>query len=555
MAAIASQRASNYGIQLEQNHGNITANFVQSQSLLNQECLRDLRTTNPYDDKNRIQATNGGLLKDSYRWILENGQFKQWQNDQGTLLWIRGDPGKGKTMLLCGIIDEMTSAAEEDTSISFFFCQATDPRINTATAVLRGLIYYLVLKKPALLSHVRAKHEQSGKRLFDDINSWNALTDILTDILNELTCTYLLIDALDECTTGLASLIDFIVRQSAASQCVKWVVTSRNWPEICEPLRVATEVTPISLELNETSVSEAVKCFIQHKVDQLAVLKKYNDETRHEISQYLLSYSQDTFLWVSLVCHELGRTPRWRALERVKGLPPGLNALYGRMMEQVQKSDDAELCKQMLATMSIVYRPITLDELQSCVELPQVFTGDFEAIAEIIALCGSFLALQKDTNAIVFVHQSAKDFLLKTAFSQVFPRGLEAEHHNIFLLCFKAMENTLRRDIFDIKLPSLSIQAVQTPTPSPLAPADRTIIASGDFEENGRIDKFLRHMYLYWLEALSLLGTISEGIFAILELDALLLRMNRSAEVIRRAHDALRFVQYFKHAIESLLAA
>jgi hypothetical protein len=30
-------------------------------------------------------------------------------------------------------------------------------------------------------------------------------------------------------------------------------------------------------------------------------------------------------------------------------------------------------------------------------------------------------------------------------------------------------------------------------------------------------------MYLYWLEALSLLGTISEGIFAILELDALLL--------------------------------
>jgi hypothetical protein len=33
MAAIASQRASNYGIQLEQNHGNITANFGKLEPL------------------------------------------------------------------------------------------------------------------------------------------------------------------------------------------------------------------------------------------------------------------------------------------------------------------------------------------------------------------------------------------------------------------------------------------------------------------------------------------------------------------------------------------
>ncbi|KAJ5973739.1 hypothetical protein N7481_010949 [Penicillium waksmanii] len=77
----------------EQNYGNITASFaerlsdvVQSESPLNQECLRDLRTTNSYDYKSRIQATNGGLLKDSYRWILDNEEFKQWQNGQGNLL-------------------------------------------------------------------------------------------------------------------------------------------------------------------------------------------------------------------------------------------------------------------------------------------------------------------------------------------------------------------------------------------------------------------------------------------------------------------------------------
>ncbi|KAH8731584.1 hypothetical protein GQ44DRAFT_767448 [Phaeosphaeriaceae sp. PMI808] len=40
-------------------------------------CLRDLRSTNPRDDKKRIEKTKGGLLKDSYRWILDNADFQQ----------------------------------------------------------------------------------------------------------------------------------------------------------------------------------------------------------------------------------------------------------------------------------------------------------------------------------------------------------------------------------------------------------------------------------------------------------------------------------------------
>jgi hypothetical protein len=49
----------------------------------------------------------------------------------------------GKTMLLCGIVNELKSTAKSD-FLSYFFCQATDSRINNATAVLRGLIYLLV---------------------------------------------------------------------------------------------------------------------------------------------------------------------------------------------------------------------------------------------------------------------------------------------------------------------------------------------------------------------------------------------------------------------------
>jgi hypothetical protein len=63
--------------------------------------------------------------------------------------WTKGDPGKGKTMLLCGMINEMSALTRlEDkratTLLSFFFCQVTDSRINNAVAVFRGLIYLLV---------------------------------------------------------------------------------------------------------------------------------------------------------------------------------------------------------------------------------------------------------------------------------------------------------------------------------------------------------------------------------------------------------------------------
>jgi hypothetical protein len=109
------------------------------------KCVQDLRPSDPRDDKKRIEETKGGLLVDAYRWILDNSTFQQWQQDpKSRLIWVQGDPGKGKTMLLCGITSELRNSTPRSTLLSYFFCQATDSRINNATAVLRGLLYMLV---------------------------------------------------------------------------------------------------------------------------------------------------------------------------------------------------------------------------------------------------------------------------------------------------------------------------------------------------------------------------------------------------------------------------
>ena len=397
----------------------------------NRKYLEDLRTTDPRHDKTRIEKIKGGLLIDSYRWVLENHDFQRWRDDeQSRLLWIKGDPGKGKTMLLCGIINELKSTCDSSL-LSFFFCQATDASINNATAVLRGLIYLLVDQQPSLISHVQKKYDAAGNPLFRDVNAWVALSEIFTGILEDpsLPSTRLVIDALDECIGGLDLLLDLVVQTSSAYSGVKWIVSSRNWPSIEKDLDTATQKVRLSLELNEESVSAAITTYVQFKVEGLAKRNNYSNDTRDAVERYLSANAHGTFLWVALVCQELAKTPGWKTQKKLTVFPSGLDALYKRMMDQICNFEDTEdlaLCKDILAIVSVVYRPITLDELTALVDMLDGVSGNYEALAEIVGLCGSFLTLREHT--ISFVHQSAKDFLLKQARDEIFPSGIEDIH-------------------------------------------------------------------------------------------------------------------------------
>jgi hypothetical protein len=90
--------------------------------------------------------------------------------------------------------------------------------------------------------------------------------------------------------------------------------------------------------------------------------------------------------------------------------PPGLDALYKRMINQICTSRKSQLLKDILAVVSTVLRPVTLDELPSLVDMPLRCSSNDKALVEIVGLCGSFLTLRK--RVISFVHQSAKDFLV-----------------------------------------------------------------------------------------------------------------------------------------------
>lgn len=134
------------------------------------QCLRDLRVTDPREDKARIEGDKDRLLRHCYAWILDDVSFQRWKmQHESRLLWIKGDPGKGKTMMTMGVVDELSQSRPSHEAlleapvlsdnptplVSFFFCQNTVPALNNAVSVLRGLIYMLVKQRDSLLQYVQ----------------------------------------------------------------------------------------------------------------------------------------------------------------------------------------------------------------------------------------------------------------------------------------------------------------------------------------------------------------------------------------------------------------
>jgi endonuclease III len=200
-----------------------------------------------------------------------------WAHDDPHLLWIHGDPGKGKTMMMLSLYSEISSRIKATGSgavVPYFFCQSTDPRLDHAVAVLRGLIFLLVAQdKQTLLPHLREKLDET-EDLEGSSNFLYALFQMLIDlsIESKFSKVYLMIDALDECNSELSPFLGEIARSESLSYKIKWLVTSRNKALIRKGLS-SYERPCLTLELKSTHVLSS-KSTIGAKAADLEQTKK-----------------------------------------------------------------------------------------------------------------------------------------------------------------------------------------------------------------------------------------------------------------------------------------
>ncbi|PWI64386.1 hypothetical protein PCL_10524 [Purpureocillium lilacinum] len=419
-------------------------------------------------------------------------------------------------------------------TIDFSHNTGTESSLNNAVAVLRGLIFLLAAQQPSLVSHLRDKYNHSGPKLFEGANAFFALSDILSGMLRDpsLARAYVVIDALDECQTDLQRLLKLIVQNTSASR-VKWIVSSRNRPDIEHELKPNNTQTRLSLELkaNAEHVSHAVRVFINEKVSQLQSLQD-DDELREKAAEALRQKAEGTFLWVALVVQELQNVKSHHVLAVLEEMPTGLGELYGRMMKQIQrlKRSDPELCWLVLSAAILAYRPLHILELGLLSGLPDEISSKAERVQAIIKMCGSLLTVRDDR--VYIIHQSAKDYLSGEAASTMFPSGLEEAHHGIFLRSLHSMRCSLRRDIYGLRHPGLLIDDLKIPDPDPMASLRYSCVRwvdhlceaqrRDDLTDGGPVHEFLECYLLYWIEALCLCNAMSDGVFAMAKLEMLL---------------------------------
>lgn len=137
------------------------------------------------------------------------------------------------------------------------------------------------------------------------------------------------------------------------------------------------------------------------------------------------------------------------------------------MMRQVNELDDAADSKRVLLTMVNTYRPLHLSELASLADLSELAVH-----RDMVRNCG-LLTIRENDDIVYFVHQPAKDCLIKNPNSDVLykivPNGHAEGHHTIVLQSLESMAQNLQRDIYDLRHPGIPIAEVTAPDPDPLA--------------------------------------------------------------------------------------
>lgn len=177
------------------------------------------------------------IIRECWDWILTHATFEAWvEDDDATMLWIQGSPGKGKTAMVIGIIDFLMQEAwpgAREVFVSHFFCRSAVDTADTALAAVKGLIFGLTQKQPNPIRFLR-----TGYRLPEDIGGaqlgelWGVLAKMLRNAAGFKTI-YLVVDAFDECRRD-GRVLDFLdllrkdpSTSTSSSTRVKWLFVSR----------------------------------------------------------------------------------------------------------------------------------------------------------------------------------------------------------------------------------------------------------------------------------------------------------------------------------------
>ncbi|KAJ6789895.1 hypothetical protein PWT90_03409 [Aphanocladium album] len=347
-------------------------------------------------------------------WMLNSETYKNWKSsDKSDLLWVKGKPGCGKSVLAAVTITDLKLEMDPDTALGYAFCRRDEDSYQDPTTIFGALAQQvnaqMVTTDPVLDMEFRASHSTAKP-------SQRAIRLIMASAVKEFKQIYLVIDALDECKDNdqLAEELRDLVENKGLPP-VKVIVFSRDEYKIQQHLREYKKIEPDKGE-NE----EDLKAYI------MSMFKK---SANREIREAFLLKANGMFLWVQLLAKNLAQSPLpdKEKLKLIKEIPPGLDNIYNRILQGICSQVDYSRRTAFLVLLWVMFawRPLSgaemLDAVADYSESRKLNDATrYDKAEHLVAICANLVFIDKD-GYFRLCHESVRNHLEKLETEQTDP--------------------------------------------------------------------------------------------------------------------------------------
>ncbi|KAM5378670.1 hypothetical protein ACJZ2D_004469 [Fusarium nematophilum] len=360
-------------------------------------------------------------------WILEHDTFNSWLDGPSRLLWIRGNAGSGKSVLMKHVLNHVQQErADCSSSVASFFFSHHGAN-QSVTSLLRSLLYQLLKSVASSRTfEIFSRLTEIGEVLGSD-RSWDddVLTDSLLRLVDKSTALgdslSFFIDALDECDDP-DRVVSLFRRLSSfgPARGIRACLSSRQSPHF----------TPVAeIRMEEHNFID-IQTYLNDKLVALRTRSASTLDVR-QVSEAMAEKSRGGFVWAALVASKLIHDACLEPIEaaHVSGTETAQDALLLVLYAQRPLST-LELWSALAVAGDGLDALVPTSKLKgSSWARSEDFQGRQGAIsldsnAQLMVLCGGLLEVSprppKSADSITsasqptvqFIHQTVQEFLL-----------------------------------------------------------------------------------------------------------------------------------------------
>ena len=478
------------------------------------------------------------------------------------IFWLSGHAGAGKSTISRTVAK---SFSEQGHLIGSFFFSRGHGDLGTAAKFVSTFARQLVSAHSALKPHISEVIEHNEGILTQGIhNQWK---ELVVGPLTKLTKSssfsgnlklIFVLDALDECDREddiNVILRLFLELQHLAAVNFQIFLTSR--PEI--PIRLSfsnmPEIMHENLNLGEVPrevVNRDIYVFLETELRRIATQRNLSSWPEPAAIDMLTEKCEQLFIYAATVCKFVGDPadlPRERLaliLQRAADPDshlPELDKMYAAVLEHsVEGSREGIAQKRITERFQLVIGSfIVLFDTLPALSLAYLLDMSSEEVEISFSPLHSLIYVPSNNqDALRSIHPSFSEFLLdhKRCLKRNFHIVSETAHSRLAQRCLQILSHSLCQDICHLKLPAFAIQNVTPEVVDSCIPkhvqyacqyfayhlsrmSGQQIRQAGVCND-GALHVFLKHNFLNWLEAMSLMRRMPESVDIVTLLESLI---------------------------------